>query len=524
MPKFIEITKQALPQALYTASQTRQLDTLAIQTLGIRGYELMQKAAASFWEWVLFRWPRVKTLTVICGGGNNGGDGYEIASLAREKGIHVQLIAVTPPESLSGAAMEAQQGFILAGGHICRWSDTLVFSGELIIDALLGTGFSGSLRGDTVPVIKKMNAARQDVISVDIPSGLNADTGAADLCTQAVATLTFIGVNAGLMTAKGPDACGSLWLCTLDISETVFAQVPPLASTVGYRGFRQSEQGFRSRQQDTHKGCYGHVLIIGGDHGMGGAVMLAAQAVLRAGVGRATVVTRPEHVTAMMTRSPEVMALGIDDVSHHRTQIDELIERPSLIAIGPGLGLGNWGQSLLQCVLSRAKVPVVFDADALSLLARISSEGKLSALLAGRKSKTWVMTPHPGEAASLLNLSSAEVQVKRFEVVQLISQRFDCFCVLKGCGSLVASPSGTIHLCVDGNPGMATAGMGDLLTGVLAGVLAQRSDIVVGNNLLSSVAFGACIHSRAGDIVALESGPRGLNASDLLPVIRQLVN
>jgi len=257
------------------------------------------------------------------------------------------------------------------------------------------------------------------------------------------------------------------------------------------------------RARAAHKGSFGHVLIVGGDFGTAGAALMAAQAASRVGAGLVSCATRAEHVPAFVARTPEVMALGV----RSGQELLPLLERASVVVIGPGLGQSAWGEQLLAEVL-RCDKPLVVDADALNLMARAGNAVRRD---------NWILTPHPGEAARLLGISNAEIQADRFAAAKVLQLRFGGAAILKGVGSLVASETG-VAVVPYGNPGMASGGTGDVLSGVLGGLLAQ------GLSVSQAAQLGACLHGRAGDLAAVEGGERGLLATDLLPKLRQLVN
>ncbi|MFK3773825.1 NAD(P)H-hydrate dehydratase [Pseudomonas sp. NPDC089406] len=263
---------------------------------------------------------------------------------------------------------------------------------------------------------------------------------------------------------------------------------------------RQALAGLAPRPLDAHKADFGHVLVVGGDLGTGGAVLLSAEAALRCGAGLVSVATRPEHVAAGLARLPETMWLGV----HSANQLMGVLPRASVLVVGPGLGQAAWGRSLLSAV-THARLPQVWDADALNLLA-----GAPLALPSGS-----VLTPHPGEAARLLGISTEAVQADRPGAARKLARRYASVCVLKGAGTLLADPAGRLALCERGHPAMAGAGLGDVLTGVVAALLAQ------GLEAWPAACLAVWLHARAGE--RLGRGGRGLAASDLVPVIRELL-
>lgn len=478
-------------------------DTAALRTLEARGvahyggdaFALMARAGAAGWHCVLRHWPQARRIVVVCGPGNNGGDGYVLARHAREAGRDVRVLCAAEPSS--ALAQRACADYRAAGGDM---TDALG-DADLIVDALLGIGLSRAPQGRLAALMAEIDAHPAPVLALDVPSGIDADRGSRPgAAVVADVTLQFLAPHPGLYTGEALDHGGVLELATLDLPADVFEGLAPTALACradALAGF------FPPRPHDTHKGRNGHVLCIGGEAGSGGAILLAAQAALRSGAGLVSVATRAAHVPALLARCPEAMAHAVEEAS----QLDSLLARADVVAIGPGLGQGAWGRALFARVLTCDK-PRVFDADALSLLAAAGA-----ALRPGD-----VVTPHPGEAARLLGISSAEVQRDRFAAAVALQARLGSVVVLKGAGSLVQAGERVPAVVCAGNPGMATGGMGDLLTGVIAAVRAQGLDAD------DAALAGALLHAAAGDAAAREGGERGLLPSDLLPWLRRLAN
>jgi NAD(P)H-hydrate epimerase len=478
--------------ALFTTAQVRALDRAAIDG-GIPGIELMERAARAALEVLRRRWPHARSLAVACGPGNNGGDGFLLAALAREAGLQVAVVAAG--DHSSGDAAFARDRFLREGGQVSP-ADSPLPDAEVYVDALFGSGLNRAPSGDAARLIAALNAQSKPVLALDVPSGLDADTGVAfDPCVRAAATACFVGWKRGLFTAQGPDKCGARSLATLGISSGLFADEAPDAMLL-------TPQALPPRPRDSHKGRYGHVLAIGGDLGAGGAVRMSGEAALRIGAGLVSIATREANVAAILAARPELMPHGV----HVPRNLEPLLGRASVIALGPGLGKEDWGRGLWQAALDAGK-PTVLDADGLNLLA------ELPRALPGRI----VLTPHPGEASRLLGCSTGEVQADRFAAVRTLAEKHRAVVVLKGEGSLVAGPDGRVALCRWGNPGMASGGTGDVLTGVVAGLLAQ------GLGAWEAACLGVGLHARAGDLAA-RAGERGLLATDLFPYLRALVN
>jgi NAD(P)H-hydrate epimerase len=495
---------QPLPIALYTAQQIRDLDQIAIQDRGIPGIKLMKSAGRTVFDEINHRWPG-SPITVFCGAGNNGGDGYIVAALALENRLPVQLIQLSSPEKLTGDAYTAYEYAVSAGVPMTPFSDCLDLQVGVIVDALLGTGLNGQVREPYAQAIRLINQSGLPVVAVDIPSGLSSDTGAAlEAAVEADVTVTFIGLKQGLLSGRGPALCGELIYNDLSVPADIFDGVKHTATCLDRQDFMAS---FPSRHRDAHKGDFGHVLVVGGDDGFGGAVAMAAEAALRTGAGLVSVATRPEHVSAILARRPELMVKGVASGQ----ELVPLLNSPTILVVGPGLGQSSWSEQMLQQAVSTG-LPMVLDADALNII----SGGRV---IPNPGNANWVMTPHPGEAARLLGITNTEVQADRFAAVRALHKIFNCAVVLKGAGSLVCTAGDQpVGVCTAGNPGMASGGMGDALSGIIGALLAQGlpSDI--------ALPMGVCLHAEAADMAVASDGERGLLATDLFGPLRQLVN
>ncbi|HJP99223.1 MAG TPA: NAD(P)H-hydrate dehydratase, partial [Rhodanobacteraceae bacterium] len=389
----------------------------------------------------------------------------------------------------------ARERFLRAGG-VPSPADSPLPQADVCVDALFGSGLNRAPDGAAARLVSALNAQSRPVLALDMPSGLDSDTGVAfEPCVRASATACFGGWKRGLFTAQGPDQCGGRSLATLGIPAGVFMDQAPDATLLVARALH-------ARPKDSHKGRYGHVLAIGGDLGAGGAVRLCGEAALRVGAGLMSIATREANVGAVLAARPELMPHGV----HVPRNLEPLLDRASVIALGPGLGQDDWGRGLWQAALDAGK-PTVLDADGLNLLAK--SPHALPEQI--------VLTPHPGEASRLLGRSTSDVQADRFAAARALAEKYRAVVVLKGAGTLIAQPNGHAAVCPWGNPGMASGGMGDLLTGVIAGLLAQ------GLGPWEAACAGVGVHARAGDLAA-RAGERGLLASDLFPYLRALVN
>jgi NAD(P)H-hydrate epimerase len=488
---------QALGRALYTAGQVRDLDRRAIHELGIPGYELMTRAGHATLNALRSLWPAARSITVLCGPGNNGGDGYVVARVARAQGLPAHVVALGDPRQLSGDARRAHDDFVAAGGRCEPWSPSMLES-DVIVDALYGTGLTRAVSGEAASMIAAANACGRPIVAVDVPSGLHADSGAVlGIATRAALTVTFIGRKLGLYLGAAPGHAGRIVFDGLQVPPETYAVATPAARLLDESAVHEA---LPRRPRAAHKGDHGHVLVVGGGPGMPGAARLAGEAALRAGAGLVTLAVHPENVGVVAGR-PEMMCVAARVASDLVTALS----RATVVAVGPGLGQGEWSRGLFETALASGK-PLVVDADALNLLAA-----------APRRNAQWVLTPHPGEAARLLGTTSAAIQAERLAAARQLQERYGGNVVLKGAGSIVHGGEGLPGLCDRGNPGMAAGGMGDVLTGIVAGIEAQCQ------NLDLAARAGVFVHALAGDLAACH-GERGLLASDVLEQVRACVN
>lgn len=491
------VVTTSLPDRLYRAEQVRAMDKYAIHDVGIPGFVLMQRAATSTFEVLRQRWPQSHSVAVCCGGGNNAGDGYLVARQALDAHYEVQVYALAPPERLQGDARLAYEAYLAAGGKVAEASPTDLNGFDVVVDALLGTGLDREVAGPYAQAIGVINRCRGKVLAVDIPSGLDADTGTVlGTAVEAEATVTFIALKQGLFTSEGPVCCGQVWYADLTVPEAVLDYQPASA-----RLLDSYSNLLPPRRASAHKGHFGHVLVVGGDAGLIGAARMAAEAAARTGAGLVSVATRSAHAASLISTRPEIMSHGVETT----TELQTLLSRATVVAIGPGLGQSGWARSLLPAVCE-SNLPMVVDADALNLVAQNP-----------KQKDNWILTPHPGEAARLLGCETREIQRDRFAALNGLTEKYGGVCVLKGCGTLIGRKGKRTSVCALGNPGMASGGMGDVLTGILSGLIAQGLSIDDASHM------GVCLHAAAADGAAAE-GQRGLLASDLMPWIRWLVN
>jgi len=487
------------PLPLYVSDQVRAIDARALETLGLGGYELMGRAGAAAWALLHKRWPEAWRIVVACGPGNNGGDGFVLARLARAAGRDVLAMVAADAQPTSADCKRAAADWRAAGGATHPFDGALP-EADLYVDALFGIGLSRPVTGAAQAMIERIGASRKPVLALDVPSGLDADHGRTGrVHIVADATISFLVGKRGLHTGAACDVTGDVVFDGLGVPASVLEGYPPAAQL--YRSANLA-RWLAPRHANAHKGEHGHVLCVGGESGMGGAVRLCAEAALRTGVGLASVATRSEGVAALVSARPEAMTHAVEDGDALRV----LIDRADVLAVGPGLGRGDWGRDLFHAAVSSGK-PLILDADGINMLAEHPQPLPQA-----------ILTPHPGEAARLLGTTNEQVQADRFQSVEKLAAYFRCVVVLKGAGTLVAAPNETTAVIGAGNPGMATGGMGDVLTGVIAALHAQRLPP------FQAAVFGALLHGAAGDAAARIDGERGLLPSDLFPHLRRLAN
>ena len=490
----------ALPTALYSASQVRSLDAHAIQHLGVPGYTLMKRAGEAALRFLRSRWPMSHRIVIVCGGGNNGGDGYVLARFAQAAGLTVTVLAAKPVESLRGDALQAYNDFVASDGRAQAFDPGLLLAGEVIVDALFGTGLNKPVQDEDAKVIAAINESSRAVFALDVPSGLNADTGnEMGDAVYADCTVTFVGLKTGLYIGDGPEHTGTVYFDDLGVEAPATAEYAPCLERIVETEILRA---LPRRPRAAHKGDFGRVVIIGSGVGMPGAVRMSGEACLRVGAGLVTVAVAPENIAAIASGRPELICLGLED----ETMLQQALEKANVVAIGPGLGKNEWSRMALSVALDCGK-PLVVDADALNLIAERKE----------RPRDNWILTPHPGEAGRMLGVSSDDIQKDRITALEQLVDRYGGTIVLKGAGTLVGGKGRIPGLCERGNPGMASPGTGDVLTGAIAGVLAQAGDPWL------STRAAVLIHAMAGDAVA-RGGERGLLASDVARELRTFVN
>ena len=490
---------------LYTAEQVRGIDYAAIHESGIAGYELMSRAGRVVFDDARMQFPDAVNWLLMCGGGNNGGDGYVVARLAIEAGIPVTVCALFDPQQLKGDAASAYVDWQMVGGELVDWPLPDDSSFDLALDAILGTGIDRMVEGSYELAIAFLNQLSCPKYAIDIPSGINADSGVVmGHAVRAQYTMSFVGRKRGMYTADGPDYCGYVGFDDLAIPSSASQTFVELSGELLSLDF--IAEVLSRRPQNSHKGSFGHVIAVGGQNGMSGAIRLCGEAALRSGAGRVTLATDPAHATLVNMARPELMVKAINGDDDLRSVLDGA----RIIAVGPGLGLSDWSESLLQACLE-SEASLVLDADALNLLARRTHEKEVTR-------ENWILTPHPVEAARLLECKVSDIQQDRVLSAISLAQMYGASVILKGCGTVVADPSGRYAICPLGNPGMATAGSGDVLTGIIAALLGQ------GLNSFAAAKAGVLGHAAAGDAATEKLGEMALIASDIIDLLPAVWN
>ena len=490
----------SLSYKLFRADQVREKEGQAAANSSCDMFTLMQRAGDEVFKQCLELMPNSDVYLVLVGQGNNAGDGYIAAINAKLAGKQVHLCAVEPERTLDGDAGKAQQRWLDSGGSINGFDAALLEKSDVVIDALLGTGINSYIRNEFADIIDAVNASSTPVVSVDVPSGLDANTGQSlGRCVQADITVTFVGIKPGLVTGAGKQSCGKLVYADLGIGKAFQALAKASATMLNIDHFK----GMGPREINSHKGTYGRLLCIGGNRGTAGAIRLASEAALRGGAGMVRVYTHESSVVQVSAGRPELMVTDFN--------LEDALAWATCVVIGPGLGQDEWAESAFETTMKHCQSqnkPVVIDADALNLLCQQSTAYTLS---------DSILTPHAGEAARLLGVSIDDVESDRFNYARQCSQRYHAVCVLKGAGTLIDNEKKT-WVCRHGNPGMATAGSGDVLSGILGALLAQGVETDI------AAKYGVVLHAKAGDDIAQLYGQRGMIASDLFDAVRALIN
>lgn len=490
----------SLTYKLFRADQVREHERKAAEISGCEMFTLMNRAGEAIFNQCQLLLPNTDVYLVLVGQGNNAGDGYIAALQAKQAGKQVFLCAIEPERELEGDAGRAQQNWLQAGGEIQGFQPELLAKAGLVIDALLGTGTNALIRNEFASVIDAVNASSVPVVSIDVPSGLDANTGQSmGRCVQADVTVTFVGIKPGLTTGAGKQSCGKLVYEDLGIGRAFAELARSSATLLDVEHFK----GMAPRDIHSHKGTYGRLLCVGGNKGTAGAIRLAGEAALRTGAGLVKVFAHEASKIQVSAGRPELMVTD--------ENLEQALEWATCVVIGPGLGLDGWAVEAFEQTLKHCQdtaKPMVIDADALNLLGKHSVSFSI---------KDCLLTPHAGEAARLLGVSVDDIESDRFNSARQCALRYHATVVLKGAGSVIDNETKT-WVSRHGNPGMATAGMGDVLSGILGALLAQGLDKDI------ACKYGVSLHAKAGDDVAELFGQRGMLASDLFDAVRTLIN
>ena len=525
-----------------TAAEMRQIDQDTIEGIGIPGIVLMETAGSAIVRAIEQHYPTCQRIGIFAGKGNNGGDGIVIARQLAHIGRDVRLFLVSPPDSFTGEVqtnlqiakrLTASFGLPAApkGGlrieeiltEEALGSDTSLnhlTSCELLVDAIFGTGLRGTVRDPIAAVINAINSLSIPILSVDLPSGLDADTGhPLGTCVRADRTVTIGLPKRGLLMYPGAELAGKLEVIDIGFPEQV---VDAQDITVNWTTAAQASQWIPPRPLFSHKGSYGRVLVVAGSTGMTGAAALASEAALRAGAGLVTLGT-PKHLNPILEGLlPEVMTLPLPEtdagslsVSATASILEFAIKTKSILAIGPGLSQHPETVSFVHQLIRENReqgldLRMVIDADGLNALAHVRETLSLF-------NSDAVLTPHPGEMARLTSTSVPVLEKDRISTAQQFASKYGVTLVFKGAPTVTSTPNGNLWVNSTGNPGMATGGMGDVLTGVIAGLMAQ------GIPSENAAALGVYLHGLAGDIVAERSGMPGLIASDVLKAVPEAI-
>ncbi len=501
---------------VFTAAEMRALDARAIARLGIPGPRLMENAGAGAAQVIIREFAPIRgtRVLILCGKGNNGGDGFVVARRLRARGARVRVLLIGHRSEVGGDAALALERWrgrieeIVAASRLPALGRDLA-EADVIVDALLGTGLTGPARGLVAEVIGAVNGAGRPVVSLDLPSGLGSDQGALlGPTVRATLTTSFGGYKRGLLLHPGASHAGRT--CVVDIG------ISPAEAERGITTFLLEEgdvrRHFPPRRPDAHKGSFGHLLVIAGSVGKTGAAALAGRSALRSGVGLCTIATAASQQPIVAGLGMEPMTEPLAETASQtvslkaRERIAELAGRTDAIALGPGLSLDPETQELIRGLIVDVKRPMVVDADGLSALA-----GRLDLL--DRAAGPRALTPHPGEMARMLGVTAAEVQSDRLEVVRAFCTRHGVALALKGAGTVIGSPDGRVFINPTGNPGMASGGSGDVLTGMVGAFLARGLDA------LTALQAGCFLHGLAGNLACAERGEEALIAGDIIEAI-----
>lgn len=494
----MDYIQQDTEHPVYSTEQIREIEYIAMNQQGIAGFDLMKQAGQSAFSAMCKHFPHAKKIIVVTGIGNNAGDGYIVARLALDAGLLCQVMPLGKIDSLKGDAAQAQQYFMSHEESTEVTTEHDLTQYDLIVDAILGIGLKRPLNGLFANIIDQINACTMPVLSLDVPSGLNADTGKIFAhAVQAELCVTFIGLKSGLLTGLARDHINHLVLAPLSIDSKTLNKVKNLGSTIA-DSIRN--KFLPQRKATSYKGTFGHVLVIGGNRGYPNAARLAGEAAARVGAGLVSVITHPDSVSPIASGCASLMVTGSEDTH----ALNDLLKQATTIIIGPGLGRDAWAKKMFARVIG-CKLPTIIDADALHWLSQNPGIHPHS-----------ILTPHSGEAAKLLSCAKIDIESDRLSAVLAINEQYQGVTVLKGAGTLICHDR-QLRFCTGGNASLATGGTGDVLSGIIGGLVAQ------GIPLADAAACGVHIHAKASELIS-NQGTRGKLASDLFSQLHVLVN
>ncbi|MDR1159690.1 MAG: NAD(P)H-hydrate dehydratase [Syntrophomonadaceae bacterium] len=507
-----------------TVAQMQNIDKNASREYDIPGIILMENAGLKVVEVIKEILPALsnKRIVVLAGKGNNGGDGFVIARHLHNHGAKVVTFLLGDPESLPKDAKRnytilnkiKAQIWLLSNEHNLDKLQLALLKADLVVDAIYGIGFKGAVREFEAKVIKAVNKSKIPVVAVDVPSGVETDSGSViGEAIKATQTVTFALPKLGLLVEPGSEYAGRLTIADISIPTDLLVDENIKTNLLTEK---LVQTFIKTRPREVYKGSFGHLLAIGGSMGMSGAITMTAQAALKIGAGVITAAV-PEAVAGIVAgHSPEIMTLPLPQTSDAQIstaavpQLINFLSKATVCTIGPGMGRYPEAYDIVSLILKESDLPVVIDADALNAL-------KDDISMVTNRSAPVVLTPHPGEFSTLTGLSTTRIQSDRIGTAREFAQKWGVILVLKGNKTIIALPSGEAFMNLTGNPGMATAGSGDVLTGIIGGLIAQNLEVS------SAALVGVYVHGAAGDLGVLSQGQRGLVAGDLIKYLPQVI-
>ncbi|MDO8434830.1 MAG: NAD(P)H-hydrate dehydratase [Candidatus Binatus sp.] len=509
---------------LLNGAESRELDRISQETYGIDSYLLMTRAGESVADALVEKFSEsIADVMVVAGKGNNGGDGFVAGRRLCEAGFNARAILLGRGADLKGDAARAYRDFREGGGAVIEALDESTLEAAFkprpsaVIDAIFGTGLNAEVRGIAHRAISIINSLEVPIVAVDISSGVNADTGAVmGIAVQAALTVTFGFAKFGHVSYPGAGASGELRIIDIGFAKGALDEIAPQGRFIEAGDVRPL---IRRRPENSHKGMYGHPLVIAGSRGKSGAVLLASRAALRTGAGLVTAAVPQTVQPIVAAGQAELMTEAIADRDGHfdgAHAIDALriiVKGKDSLIVGPGMGVSDDTKLLIEWLITEASepnLPILIDADGLNALAEIGCD------FARRARGPIVLTPHPGEASRLLGESTAAVNGDRISAARRIAQRTGACVMIKGARSVIASLQGIVLINSSGNPGMSTPGMGDALCGIVGALLAQSRSAANPRAPLDALALGVFLHGYAADRVAARIGRVGYITGDLI--------